>query len=65
MRKLLIASLFVAVIAGTSLSGCGWPNQQVRDASATEPVSTNWMHVGKGTGDDPRAKAIEKRLGYE
>jgi len=48
-----------------AIAGCASPFHRNNDSNASQASTPKWMHIGTGTGVDPRAKAIEKRLGYE
>ena len=64
--KLRLSVIFLAVgLVFAPVCGCtGLWQKKPTDAEAEQP-SSPWLYKAKGTGIDPRAREIEKRLGYE
>ncbi|HMO13526.1 MAG TPA: hypothetical protein PKD64_14910 [Pirellulaceae bacterium] len=63
---LLFGFLLAGALIANGLVGCSlMKGKQENDKYPTAQRATNWDHIGRGTGIDPRAKAIEHRLGYE
>ena len=73
MSHTIIAILVIfGAITLTNFCGCAWPFHQQKSgvSNQLEPAKEQdpkgpWTYIGKGTGFDPRAKDIERRLGYE